>query len=275
MTRFQIAAEADGNGNILQRFAYGSNANIPDFLINAKGTFRIVSDHLGSPRALVDITTGKVTKRFKFDEFGNSRADSDDYVIPFGFAGGLTDADTGLIHFGARDYDPTMGRFLTKDPIGFGGGQSNLYTYCGNDPVNCTDPTGLWGIFGNYGAQVTAPGGGASATAGVFVGSNSSGGVTAGVNSSVNVSAASAGFSVGQGPGAGFFTGTSEQFLSDSSININLPFVSVTVLMNDGNFSGLGVSTRSVGVGLQYFGPDSSVVGASPSLRTNPSCSMH
>jgi hypothetical protein len=43
-------------------------------------------------------------------------------------------------------YDPTVGRFITEDPIGFDGGDVNLGRYCGNSPVNCTDPNGLWPI---------------------------------------------------------------------------------------------------------------------------------
>jgi len=62
---------------------------------------------------------------------------------PFGFAGGLYDPDTGLVRFGARDYDPEIGRWLTKDPIRFAGGDINLYGYVFNDPVNRFDSTGL------------------------------------------------------------------------------------------------------------------------------------
>jgi RHS repeat-associated protein len=63
-------------------------------------------------------------------------------AIPFGFAGGLYDADTALTRFGARDYDARFGRWTNKDPILFDGGQTNLYVYVGNDPVNYVDPTG-------------------------------------------------------------------------------------------------------------------------------------
>ena len=47
------------------------------------------------------------------------------------------------MRFGARDYDPSVGRWISKDPILFGGGQANLYVYVGNDPVNGSDPLGL------------------------------------------------------------------------------------------------------------------------------------
>ncbi len=62
---------------------------------------------------------------------------------PFGFAGGILDSDTGLVHLGAREYDPKLGRFTTSDPIGFDGGSFNLHGYALGDPVNFIDPTGM------------------------------------------------------------------------------------------------------------------------------------
>jgi len=50
---------------------------------------------------------------------------------------------TGLYHFRARWYDPVTGRWLSKDPIGLSGGL-NQYAFCGNDPVNNLDPSGLY-----------------------------------------------------------------------------------------------------------------------------------
>ena len=61
---------------------------------------------------------------------------------PFGFQSGHYDPDTSLIRFGARWYDPSTGRWLSKDPILLEGG-FNLYAFCGNDPVNFADPGGL------------------------------------------------------------------------------------------------------------------------------------
>jgi RHS repeat-associated protein len=62
---------------------------------------------------------------------------------PFNFAGGLYDKDTGLVRFGARDYDPQTARWTSKDPILFAGGDTNLYGYVMSDPVNWIDPNGL------------------------------------------------------------------------------------------------------------------------------------
>ncbi|HEY5998712.1 MAG TPA: RHS repeat-associated core domain-containing protein, partial [bacterium] len=66
-------------------------------------------------------------------------------TVPFGFAGGLHDRDTGLVRFGHRDYSPELGRFVAKDPIDFAGGK-NLYAYTTSDPVNFIDPLGLYGV---------------------------------------------------------------------------------------------------------------------------------
>ena len=60
----------------------------------------------------------------------------------FGYAGGIYDPTLGMVQFVDRWYDPNTGRFLSPDPTGFAGGLSNLYCYCGNNPLTETDPTG-------------------------------------------------------------------------------------------------------------------------------------
>ncbi|MEO8379129.1 MAG: RHS repeat-associated core domain-containing protein, partial [Acidobacteriota bacterium] len=77
-----------------------------------------------------------------YDEFGNVLSDSNPGFQPFGFAGGLYDPDTGLVRFGARDYDPRVGRWTAKDPKAFNGGDTNLYCYVHNNPINFIDPSG-------------------------------------------------------------------------------------------------------------------------------------
>jgi RHS repeat-associated protein len=114
-------------------------------MVQGSTTYRILSDHLGSVRLVVNTADGTVAQRIDYDEFGNITNDTNPGFQPFGFAGGLYDADTGLTRFGARDYDPVIGRWTTKDPIRFGGGL-NLYGYTFNDPVNFLDPFGLDGI---------------------------------------------------------------------------------------------------------------------------------
>src|SRR5574337_579177 len=139
----RLVAELDGGGNLVSRFVYGSRVNVPDYMIKGGVTYRIISDHLGSPRLIVDVATGTVAQQLDYDEFGNVLTDTHPGFQPFGFAGGLYDPDTGLVRFGARDYDAETGRWTTKDPIRFAGGEANLYGYVLNDPVNRIDPFGL------------------------------------------------------------------------------------------------------------------------------------
>jgi RHS repeat-associated protein len=129
------AAELDGSGAIVARYADG-------LVIKGTNTYRVVTDHLGTPRLLIDRTTGAVVQRLDFDEFGQVTSDSNPGFQTFGFAGGIYDPDTGLVRFGARDYDPAVGRWTAIDPIRFEGKQANLYSYVLSDPVNAIDPTG-------------------------------------------------------------------------------------------------------------------------------------
>src|SRR5437016_13960278 len=139
-------AELDATGAVVSRFVYGSKANVPDYMVKAGVTYRIVSDHLGSPRLVIDTSTGAIAQRMDFDEFRNVTLDTNPGFQPFGFAGGLYDQHTGLTRFGARDYDAQSGRWTAKDIIKFSGGDTNLYGYTLNDPMSFIDPLGLEGI---------------------------------------------------------------------------------------------------------------------------------
>ncbi|MBL8253480.1 MAG: RHS repeat protein, partial [Candidatus Competibacter sp.] len=148
-------AELDGGGQIVSRFVYATGINVPDYMVKSGATYRIVTDHLGSPRLVVDTGTGNVLQRMDYDEFGNVLSDTNPGFQPFGFAGGLYDRDTRLVRFGARDYDAETGRWTVKDPILFSGSGANLYSYALNDSVNNFDVNGLqtesnaWEIIGN------------------------------------------------------------------------------------------------------------------------------
>lgn len=141
--RLNPIAELDGSGNLVARFVYASRGNIPDFVIKGGVTYRIISDHLGSPRLVIDAATGTVAQELDYDVFGKVITDTNPDFQPFAFAGGLYDADSKLIRFGARDYDAESGRWTKKDPIRFAGEGSNLYGYTMNDPVNFIDIIGL------------------------------------------------------------------------------------------------------------------------------------
>jgi RHS repeat-associated protein len=100
-------------------------------------------NHQGTLNQVTDINA-KTVKSIIYSTYGDIIEDTNPNLnIPFGFAGGLYDKDTKLIKFGYRDYDPNTGKWITKDPIRFDGGDINLYNYVVNDPVNGVDPEGL------------------------------------------------------------------------------------------------------------------------------------
>ncbi len=136
-------AELDSSGNVLARYVYGAKINVPDYVIKGDTTLAVITDHLGSVRMLVNTTNGEVVQRYDYDEFGNTVLTLGSNFLALNYAGGLYDEHTGLVRFGARDFDPVTARWNTKDPLLFGAGQANLFMYCGNDPVNRLDPSGL------------------------------------------------------------------------------------------------------------------------------------
>jgi Rhs family protein len=138
-------AEIDDVGNVISRFIYGSKPNISDYMEKGGNAYRIITDHLGSPVLVVDITTGKVMQQMEYDEFGNVVSDTNPGFQPFGFVGGIYDQDTKLTRFGYRDYYAYTGRWTAKDPIRFNSGNTNLYGYVQNNPTNLVDLTGYQG----------------------------------------------------------------------------------------------------------------------------------
>jgi len=138
----RVVAELDGSNQVVSEFVHATGSTTPDLMIRGGTTYRIVSDHVGSPRLVIDTADGTVAQAIEYDPFGAVLSDTNPGFQPFGFAGGLYDSDTGLVRFGAREYDPMTGRWMTKDPLRFGGGDTNLYLYALGDPVNFTDPTG-------------------------------------------------------------------------------------------------------------------------------------
>ena len=113
-------------------------------MIKSGVTYKIIHDPgTESVRYVIDASTGVIAQEIDYDEFGNMTLNTDPSFQPLGYAGGLYDSHTKLVKFGARDYDPVIGRWLTKDPIGFAGRDMNLYAYVGGNPMSYIDPSGL------------------------------------------------------------------------------------------------------------------------------------
>jgi RHS repeat-associated protein len=141
-------AEMDDAGNLRSRFVYAGTRDVPDYMIThaadgeEEATYRLITDHLGSVRLVVDASTGEVAQRMLHDVWGNVLEDIHPGFQPLGFAGGLYDADNGFVRLGVRDYDPRVGRWIAKDPILFEGGQANVYVYVDNEPADLVDYEG-------------------------------------------------------------------------------------------------------------------------------------
>lgn len=151
-------AECDAQGSIQSRFVWDKQGVAPLHIVQSGQVFAVAADALGSPRLIIDVATGAVAQSITYDEFGNVSNDSAPGMQPFGFAGGIYDQDTKLCRFGWRDYDARIGRWMSKDPLLFGGGSSNVYEYCGGNPTNVVDPTGLDPTFGcTVSCSVTGP----------------------------------------------------------------------------------------------------------------------
>lgn len=139
----KIVGQLDKNNKLVKTFVYATKSQIPDFYIDSNNNkFRIITDHLGSLRLVVS-KSGRILQIMEHDEFGKVLQDTRPDFMPFGFAGGLYETRTKLVRFGARDYDSEIGRWLSKDPIDFEGGDTNLYGYVLQDPVNFLDEDGF------------------------------------------------------------------------------------------------------------------------------------
>jgi len=100
------------------------------------------ADHLGSKRLITD-ESGTNVSEYEYDPYGQRTAASEGIEQPYAFTGWEFDGESGLYYYSAGYYDARQGRFLSEDPIGFNGGDANLYRYVVNDPIRWFDPTGL------------------------------------------------------------------------------------------------------------------------------------
>jgi RHS repeat-associated protein len=106
------------------------------------------ADGLGSVTAITD-QSKKIVQSYTYDSFGMVKP-STDFKNSYTYTGREWDRESGLYFYRARYYDPMEGRFISKDPIGFKGGDMVLYGYVQNNPINATDPMGLMSCNGTW-----------------------------------------------------------------------------------------------------------------------------
>jgi RHS repeat-associated protein len=140
----QVLADMNSSNAVNNYFIYGDGSLLSR--ISSMGQrFTYHYDYLGNTTAVTN-DSGSVTEQYGYDEFGkvlvSDQASSDN---PFRYVGqyGVMDEGNGLLHMRARYYDTDTGRFLSRDPLGFGGGDLNLYAYVRGNPVLRIDPNGL------------------------------------------------------------------------------------------------------------------------------------
>lgn len=136
-----LVAVTNAAGAVQAQFVYVTDQVSPDYMIKQGVTYRLAKDERGSIRSVVNASTGAVAQALTYDPYGIVLSDSSPGFQPLGYTGALWDRDSQLLHLGAREYDPTTGRFTTADPAGYSGGP-NVYAYTDGDPINRIDPSG-------------------------------------------------------------------------------------------------------------------------------------
>jgi RHS repeat-associated protein len=137
-----VLLEYDGSGNIKARYLHNLAIDDPLAVEQNGQIYYYHKDGLGSIVSMTD-QTGQVVQTYEYDSFGNISSRTGNIPNPFTYTGREYDEETALYYYRARYYDPKAGRFITRDPIGFAGGDVNLYRYVQNNPVTWVDPMGL------------------------------------------------------------------------------------------------------------------------------------
>lgn len=152
---WNVIAELDGNNALVRSYVWGQDVSgslqgaggISGLLSMSEGgqTYQAGYDANGNLTTLVKASTGTTSALYEFDPFGNTTRATGEYAAtnPFKFSTKFTDAETSLVYYGLRYYQPQTGGWLSRDPIEEAGG-INLYGFVGNDPVNNIDPFGLY-----------------------------------------------------------------------------------------------------------------------------------
>jgi RHS repeat-associated protein len=134
-----IVAEYDGTGALAAKYAQGAGVDQPLAMWRGGQSGYYQADGLGSITSLTDAAGSPLTT-YTYDAFGWTTS-TGALFNPFQYAGREWDQETGLYYYRARYYDPLTGRFTSEDPARDG---LNFFAYVRNNPINRTDPFGLW-----------------------------------------------------------------------------------------------------------------------------------
>jgi RHS repeat-associated protein len=132
-------ADVDQNGNVLARYTATLNIDEPLAELRSGTTSYYSRDGLGSVSSLTT-SAGAVGNTYTYDSFGNQTASSGSIVNRFQYSAREFDPETNLYFYRARYYDPSIGRFISEDPIR---DRTSAYAYVRNRPLNLRDPRGL------------------------------------------------------------------------------------------------------------------------------------
>ena len=135
-----LIEETNSSGAVVARYTQTQNIDEPVAMLRSSTTSFYQADGLGSVTSLSN-GAGALAQSYNFDSFGKTTP-TGSLVNPFQYTGRELDSETGLYFYRARNYDPSGGRFISEDPIGFGGGD-NFYRYADDNPVIYTDPFGF------------------------------------------------------------------------------------------------------------------------------------
>jgi len=129
----------DDNSGTLTKYLNGDGIDNKLRVQTGSDVQYFLADHLGSTNGLTD-ASGNLTSSASYDSFGNATGNLN---TRYQFTGREYDSFTSLHYYRARWYDAQIGRFISEDPIGFAGGDVNLYGYVKNKPLKYRDPRGL------------------------------------------------------------------------------------------------------------------------------------
>jgi RHS repeat-associated protein len=122
---------------------------------DSAGVRNFLTDSLGSSVALTD-SSGTVQTQYSYEPFGKTTASGASNANTFQFIGRENDG-AALYYYRARYYNPTFQRFISEDPLDFGGGDVDLYGYVSDDPTDLIDPDGEAGSIALNGDTLVGP----------------------------------------------------------------------------------------------------------------------